>query len=69
MHATTRVALIQLAWSGSIESMQSQYRQLIPQAVQQGASLVCLPEFSLIPYRKNAVKPPPFMFGDMRRKG
>ncbi len=47
---TTTVSLIQLAWSGGFESMQAQYRQLIPQAVQQGAQVVCLPEFSLIPY-------------------
>ncbi|MFZ4828828.1 MAG: nitrilase-related carbon-nitrogen hydrolase [Phototrophicaceae bacterium] len=47
---TTTLSLIQLAWSGSIESMQDQYRQLIPQAVEQGAQVVCLPEFSLIPY-------------------
>ncbi|MEZ4671799.1 MAG: nitrilase-related carbon-nitrogen hydrolase [Anaerolineae bacterium] len=50
MQAVTRVALIQLAWSGSIELMQEQYRLLIPRAVEQGAALVCLPEFSLIPY-------------------
>lgn len=47
---TTTISLIQLAWSGSVESMKAQYRQLIPQAVAQGAQVVCLPEFSLIPY-------------------
>jgi N-carbamoylputrescine amidase len=45
-----RVALVQLAWSGSKESMMEQYRELVPQAVEAGASLVCLPEFSLLPY-------------------
>jgi N-carbamoylputrescine amidase len=45
-----RVALVQLAWSGSMDSMKAQYRQLVLEAVQAGASLVCLPEFSLIPY-------------------
>lgn len=45
-----RVALIQLAWSGSKQSMMEQYRELVPQAVAAGASLVCLPEFSLLPY-------------------
>ena len=44
------VGLVQLAWSGSIDSMQAQYADMIPQAVAQGASLVCLPEFSLLPY-------------------
>lgn len=50
MQSSIRLALIQLAWSGSIESMQAQYRELIPQAVAQGATLIGLPEFSLIPY-------------------
>ncbi len=44
------VALVQLAWSGSRESMAAQYRDLLPQAVKAGASIVCLPEFSCIPY-------------------
>ena len=44
------VSLIQLAWSGNIDSMKDQYRDLIPQAVASGASVVCLPEFSLLPY-------------------
>lgn len=50
MQSSVRLALIQLAWSGSIESMQAQYHDLIPQAVAQGATLIGLPEFSLIPY-------------------
>ncbi|NWF69611.1 MAG: hydrolase [Chloroflexi bacterium] len=45
-----RVALVQLAWSGSRDSMMAQYRTLIAQAAAQGAALVCLPEFSLLPY-------------------
>lgn len=45
-----RVALVQLAWSGSRESMQSQCRELIGEAASKGAALVCLPEFSLLPY-------------------
>jgi len=50
MRDKLRVALVQLAWSGSRESMQEQYRGLVKQAAQSGAGLVCLPEFSLIPY-------------------
>jgi N-carbamoylputrescine amidase len=45
-----RVSLIQLAWSGSLSSMQQQYRHLIAQAAAGGAALVCLPELSLTPY-------------------
>lgn len=50
MQADLRVALVQLAWSGSVESMQSQHRAMVNQAARDGAALVCLPEFSLIPY-------------------
>lgn len=47
---TLRVSLIQLPWSGSRESMMVNYRQLIPQAVDAGSTLICLPELSLSPY-------------------
>jgi N-carbamoylputrescine amidase len=47
---TLRVSLIQLAWNGSREAMMVQYRQLIPQAVDAGSTLICLPELSLSPY-------------------
>ena len=50
MQSSVRLGLIQLAWSGTIQSMQEQYHQLIPQAVAQGATVIGLPEFSLIPY-------------------
>lgn len=45
-----RVALIQSEWLGSRAKMESLYLDLLPQAVEQGAKLVCLPEFSLLPY-------------------
>jgi len=44
------VALVQLAWNGSREGMKTQYQALLAQAVARGAALVCLPEFSLLPY-------------------
>ncbi|MCA9903733.1 MAG: hydrolase [Anaerolineae bacterium] len=47
---TVRIALVQVAWVGSIEAMQNQYRALVSEAKGRGAALVCLPEFSLIPY-------------------
>jgi N-carbamoylputrescine amidase len=46
----TRVAVVQLAWSGSIDSMKAQYQTLVAQAAAGGAQIVCLPEFSLLPY-------------------
>lgn len=45
-----RVALIQLAWPGNREAMCAEYRRLVAQAAEQGAALVCLPEFSISPY-------------------
>jgi len=50
MREPIRIALIQLPWSGSIETMQAGYQDLILQASNQGAQLVCLPELSLNPY-------------------
>lgn len=45
-----RVALVQVAWLGTREAMFAAYRQLVAEAAQRGAALVCLPEFSLSPY-------------------
>lgn len=50
MHTALTVGLVQLAWTGSRDSMAAQYRELIPQAAARGAQLVGLPEFSLLPY-------------------
>jgi hypothetical protein len=45
-----RVALVQLPWTGDRETMKAQYHTLITYAVEKGATLICLPEFSLSPY-------------------
>src|SRR5690606_1282120 len=47
---TLRIALVQLAWPGSREPMQATYKRLIAEAAAGGATLICLPEFSLSPY-------------------
>ena len=47
---STRIALIQIRWLGKVEQMKERYRVLVKEAAEKGASLVCLPEFSLIPY-------------------
>ena len=57
MKKNFRIALIQLAYSGGMESMKDQYRKLIAEAAERGANLVCLPEFSLIPYFPGARQP------------
>jgi N-carbamoylputrescine amidase len=59
-----RVALIQVAWLGSIEAMQAQYHLLVAEAVANGAKLVCLPEFSLIPYFPGTTDPIGFSWGE-----
>ncbi len=59
-----RIALIQLALSGDMDSMKDQYRTLIAQAASQGAGLVCLPEFSLIPYFPGARQPDGFDYSE-----
>ena len=46
----TRIALIQLAWTGQRDSMQANYRALCKEAVAQDAQIICLPEFSISPY-------------------
>jgi len=50
MKEKIRIALLQLAWSGQVESMMAQYRAMIGEASTKGAQLVCLPELSLAPY-------------------
>jgi N-carbamoylputrescine amidase len=50
MQESFRIALLQLAWLGDIDSMKVQYRNMIGEAVERGSNLVCLPELSLNPY-------------------
>lgn len=59
-----RVALVQVAWLGSVDAMQAQYRALVAQAAAQGAGLVCLPEFSLIPYFPGTTDPSGFAWAE-----
>jgi N-carbamoylputrescine amidase len=44
------IALCQGHWTGNVETTKALYADLITQAVQAGATLVCLPEFSILPY-------------------
>lgn len=44
------IALVQGHWTGEQDSTKSLYRQLVAQAVNTGAELICLPEFSILPY-------------------
>lgn len=46
----THIALCQGHWTGEQSTTIDLYRDLVHEAVQAGANLVCLPEFSLTPY-------------------
>lgn len=45
-----RIALTQGHWTGNVESTKDLYHSLVAQAAQSGAELICLPEFSILPY-------------------
>jgi N-carbamoylputrescine amidase len=47
---SSKVALIQTIWNGSRDAMKTQIREMASQAVGEGATLICLPEFSILPY-------------------
>ncbi len=44
------IALTQGHWTGDQESTKSLYRELVAEAATTGAGLICLPEFSILPY-------------------
>ena len=44
------IALAQGHWTGDQESTKALYRELVAEAAATGASLICLPEFSILPY-------------------
>jgi N-carbamoylputrescine amidase len=44
------LALCQGHWTGDVESTKALYAELIAEAVGRGATLVCLPEFTILPY-------------------
>lgn len=64
MQTALRVALLQYAWMGSMDAMQAQVQHLVGQAARAGAELVCLPEFSLIPYFPGTRDPAGFAWAE-----
>lgn len=44
------IALVQGHWTGEQESTKALYRELVAEAAATGADLICLPEFSILPY-------------------
>lgn len=59
-----RLALLQYAWLGSREAMQQVCTRLLAEAANRGAALVCLPEFSLIPYFPSSTDPAGFAWAE-----
>ncbi len=49
MHST-QIALCQGHWAGDVDTTKALYANLIANAGKAGADLVCLPEFTLLPY-------------------
>lgn len=45
-----RIALAQGHWTGDQESTKALYRELVAEAAETGADLICLPEFTILPY-------------------
>lgn len=66
---TTRVAVIQLPWLGSSEQMAQAYRRLVADAAGQGAEIIGLPEFSLLPYVAGVRDPDNFRWAEARHGG
>lgn len=44
------IALCQGHWTGDVDSTKALYADLIALAVKEGAQLICLPEFTILPY-------------------
>ncbi|MBK8431425.1 MAG: hypothetical protein IPL28_09115 [Chloroflexi bacterium] len=44
-----KIALIQTNWPGTREAITATYRELVREAAERGAHLVCLQEFTLSP--------------------
>lgn len=64
MSEKTRIALVQTRWLGSRAAMMDEYRDLVAQAAQGGAEIVCLPELSLSPYFPAAPDPAGFEWAE-----
>jgi len=52
-----QVAVVQSTWLGSPQAMIDQYRALLARHVQHHTDLICLPEFSLLPYFPSSKDP------------
>ena len=63
------IALAQGHWTGNQESTKSLYRRLVAEAASTGAGLICLPEFSILPYFPGRRDPAGFSWAEPLRGG
>ena len=63
------IALAQGHWTGQQETTMALYRDLVAEAAATGAALVCLPEFSILPYFPGVRDPAGFAWAEPLRGG
>lgn len=63
------VALAQGHWTGEQESTKALYRGLVAEAAESGADLICLPEFTILPYFPGLRDPAGFGWAEPLRGG
>ena len=63
------IALAQGHWTGEQESTKALYRELVAEAAATGAQLICLPEFSILPYFPGVRDPAGFRWAEPLRGG
>ena len=63
------IALAQGHWTGDQESTKALYRELVAEAAKTGAGLICLPEFTLLPYFPGLRDPAGFAWAEPLRGG
>ena len=59
-----KIALIQTNWPGTREAITATYRELVREAAERGAHLVCLQEFTLSPYFASVIDPANTMWAE-----
>ncbi len=64
-----QIALAQGHWTGAQESTKALYRDLVATAASGGAALICLPEFSILPYFPGRRDPAGFRWAEPLRGG
>lgn len=63
------IALAQGHWTGEQESTKALYRELVAEAADTGADLICLPEFTILPYFPGLRDPAGFAWAEPLRGG